>query len=279
MDCHTINGKNTMNRRNFVSTSVAATSLLGLSQTRLLRAAENAQTAPQEYYELRVYTLKAGAEPQALHNFLRDAAIPAYNRLGSNPIGVFAPRDNADTPLLYVLIPHPSLEAFATMASRLAADAEYARAGAAYLDLPSTDPAYMRFESSLMRAFAGMPKLQLPTYSTEKKPRIFELRTYESHSEKAALKKIEMFNNGETEIMRRVGLGPVFFGEMIVGTRLPNLTYLLSAENSDAHKQHWDAFRGDAEWKKMSAMPEYANSRIVSKITNKLLVPTDYSQI
>lgn len=267
-----------MKRRDFVKTSVVATSAIGLGQAQVM-AADKAAGTTQEYYELRTYTLKPGAEPKSLHDFLRDAAIPAWNRLGSQPIGAFTPRDAAETPLLYVLIPHASLEAFATAANRLADDAEFQKAGATYLNLPSTDPAYARFESSLMRAFAGMPRLILPPYSTEKKPRLFELRTYESHSEKAALKKIEMFNTGEVELMRRVGLGPVFFGEMIVGTQLPNLTYMLSAENTDLHKQHWDAFRTDPEWKKMSAIPEYANAKIVSKITNKFLVPTPYSQI
>jgi hypothetical protein len=267
-----------MNRRDFVKTSVAATSALGLGQSQLL-AADNNTGITQELYELRIYTLKPGAEPTKLHEFLRDAAIPAWNRLGSRPIGVFSPRDVAETPLLYVLIPHPSVEAFLNAAQRLAADAAYLKAGAAYLDLPSSDPAYVRFESSLLRAFAGMPRLSVPTSPQDKQPSLFELRTYESHSEKAALKKIEMFNNGEIDIMRRVGLGPVFFGETIIGTRLPNLTYLLSAENLDAHKQHWSAFGSDAEWKKISAIPEYANSKIVSKITSKFLVPTPYSQI
>ncbi len=267
-----------MKRRDFVSTSLAAASALGLAQAPV-SAADNAIGIGQEFYELRTYTLKPGVEPNNLHNFLRDAAIPAWNRLGSRSIGVFSPRDAAESPMLYVLIPHASLEAFATAPSRLAADADYLTAGAAYLDLPAADAAYVRFESSLLRAFAGMPRLVLPPFSAEKKARLFELRTYESHSEKAALKKIEMFNQGEIEIMRRAALGPVFFGEMIIGTRLPNLTYLLSAESAELHKQHWSAFVGDAEWKKISAIPEYANSKIISKITSKFLVPTPYSQI
>jgi hypothetical protein len=178
-----------------------------------------------------------------------------------------------------VLVPHASLEAFAAAPSKLLVDETYRTAGAAYLNLPSTDAAYVRYESSLLRAFASMPKIELPAYSREQKPRLFELRTYESHSETAGAKKIEMFDTGETDLMRRVGLGPVFFGEMVIGSRLPNLTYLLSAESDEAHKAHWDAFRTDPEWKRMSAIPEYANARIVSKITNKFLVPTAYSQI
>lgn len=268
-----------MRRRDFVKASVAATALAGLSPERADAATPTTQNGKQEFYELRFYTLKADVEPKALDDFLRDAALPAWNRLGSAPVGIFTPRDKVESPSRVVLIPHPSLDAFATASARMASDVEFKKSGAAYLDLPSSDPAYVRFESSLLRAFAGMPKLELPIYSAQKKPRLFELRTYESHSEKAALKKIEMFNNGEIEIMRRVGLGPVFFGEMLIGTRLPNLTYLLSAEDNAVHKQHWANFGGDAEWKKISAIPEYANSKIVSKISSTFLLPTPYSQI
>jgi hypothetical protein len=267
-----------MKRRDFVKTSMATAALAGVGA----QAGAQGNKAAQEWYELRVYNLKADNDGKALHDFLRDAAIPAWNRLGSRPVGVFTPRDAPKTdeaPSLFVLVPHASLEAFAAAPAKLLADETYRTAGAAYLNLPSTDAAYVRYESSLLRAFASMPKIELPAYSREQKPRLFELRTYESHSETAGAKKIEMFDTGETDLMRRVGLGPVFFGEMVIGSRLPNLTYLLSAESDEAHKAHWDAFRTDPEWKRMSAIPEYANARIVSKITNKFLVPTAYSQI
>ncbi len=268
-----------MKRRDFVTTSIAASAALSLSQTQSYAQADNDMNSKQQWYELRIYTLKAGQSPDTLHDFLRQAAIPALNRLGSQPIGVFSPRDATDMPQIYLLIPHRSLQDAATLTERLAQDNEFLQAGATYLDLPATNPAYVRFESSLMRAFAGMPQLVVPPYSPAQKSRVFELRTYESHSETAALKKIEMFNNGEIEIMQRVGLGPVFYGETVFGTRLPQLTYLLSAENQEAHGQHWGAFGKDAEWKKISAIPEYSNANIVSKITNIFLLPTAYSQI
>ncbi len=268
-----------MQRRDFVKTTLAATSVAALGG---LQTAASAAENPQEYYEWRTYSLKEGSDGKALHSFLRDAAIPALNRLGSRPVGVFTPRDApaaGEMPALYMMIPHASLEDFAAMPTKIGEDEAFLQAGAEYLQLPATDAAFVRYESSLMRAFAGMPKIELPAYSTANKPRLFELRTYESHSEIAALTKIQMFNEGEIELMRRVGLAPVFYGQTIVGTRLPNLTYLLSAENDEAHKKHWDTFRTDAEWKRMSAIPEYTNARIVSKITNKFLVPTAYSQI
>jgi hypothetical protein len=92
----------------------------------------------------------------------------------------------------------------------------------------------MRVESSLLAAFEGMPKMEVPAATAGNKPRIFELRTYESHSKKANKKKIEMFNKGEIAIFRRTGLQPVFFGETLIGTKMPNLTYLLVFEHGRA---------------------------------------------
>jgi hypothetical protein len=79
-------------------------------------------------------------------------------------------------------------------------------------------------ESSLLRAFSGMPRIEVPPAAGQRAPRIFELRTYESHSKKANRTKIEMFNRGEIGIFRRTGLRPVFFGETLVGAGQPNLT-------------------------------------------------------
>jgi hypothetical protein len=78
-----------------------------------------------------------------------------------------------------------------------------------------------------MRAFAGMPRVESPKKTFGDK-RIFELRTYESHSQIKAQKKIDMFNKaGEIQIFRDTGLTPVFFGETVFGRLMPNLTYML----------------------------------------------------
>ena len=43
---------------------------------------------------------------------------------------------------------------------------------------------------------------------------------------KSAKKKIEMFNEvGEIAIFKKTGLQPVFFGETIIGPKLPNHFY------------------------------------------------------
>jgi hypothetical protein len=134
----------------------------------------------------------------------------------------------------------------------------------------------LRIESSLLAAIAGMPRLEKPDAS---KPRLLNLRIYESHNERAAAKKVEMFEKGELAIFRRVGLTPVFFASAVVGAAMPNLTYLLTFPDEAGRKAAWDAFRADDAWLKLKAIPAYADKEIVSRITNKILTPTPYSEI
>ena len=276
-----------MKRREFLKTSVLASAVTGLSAAGLKAAtAETASATNPEYYELRAYRLKSGAGHELLDGYLEKALIPALNRLGSKPVGVFVQQERTGPPagtevrdesVVFVLIPYATLESLTTISGRIAADEEYQKAGAAYLQAPKSAPAFERIDSWLMRAFSGMPRLELPAYSKEKKSRMFEIRTYESHSEIKALKKIEMFNSGEIDVMREVGLGPIFYGQVLVGQNLPHLTYMLSAENQEAHKKHWEGFGKNQVWNKLKNDPQYADT--VSHIAKRFLVPTGYSQV
>ena len=257
---------------------MAASTLAGLGTASLTAsAAPRGGARDREYYELRVYKLKSGANHDLLDGYIEKAAIPALNRLGVKPVGVFTEIDPKDAPAVYVLRTFPSLEVMAAATARLGADTEYQKAGAAYLNSPKSNPAFERIDSWLMLAFAGLPKLELPSYCREQKARMFEIRTYESHSELKALKKVDMFNAGEIDLMREVGLGPIFYGKALIGSNLPHLTYMLSAENKEAHTKHWDAFKAHPTWDKLKNDPQYADT--VSKIVNRFLVPTAYSQI
>ena len=85
------------------------------------------------------------------------------------------------------------------------------------------------------------------------------------------------FNGGGLDLLRDVKLGPVFFGETLISADVPNLTYMLSADDVDAHKEHWKAFLAHPEWKRMKAIEKYQGT--VSKITSVMLAPTEYSKI
>jgi len=258
---------------------MAAVSAGALTSALKISAAENGDKPGPEFYELRLYHLRRGPKQKLFDDFYRDAAIPAMNRNGIGAVGVFTLISGPDTPTMYVLLTHKSLESFASVNDRVRADAEYQKAGAEFINASPSDPAYVRVESSLMTAFESIPRLEIPAAAAEKKPRIFELRTYESHSKKANKKKIEMFNKGEIAIFRRAGLQPVFFGETLIGTKLPNLTYMLTFENMAAHDKNWGVFGSDPEWKKLSTTPGYTDGEIVTNISNLFLKPTPYSQI
>lgn len=226
-------------------------------------------------YELRTYSLKAAKQP-VLEAYLSKAFMPAAKRLGIGPVGVFVENGKEDSVNLIVLIVYSSADAAAGLSARLAADEEYLKAAKDYLATPATDPVYSRVESSLLVPIEGMPKLEKPDTS---RPRLLNLRIYESHNERAAKKKIEMFNKGELAIFRRVGLTPVFFGATVVGSAMPNLTYLLVFPDDAGREVAWKRFRDDSEWLKLKAIPEYADKEIVSRITNKILTPVAFSEI
>src|SRR6185369_2843248 len=183
-----------MKRREFLKSSLVAGAAAALPSLRSGAAEEKPAAVAREYYELRLYHLRRGTMTKRFDDYCRDAAIPASNRMGIGPIGVFSVMIGPDSPTMYVLIPHKTAESFATFTERLRSDAEYQKAGAEFINAPPSDPPYVRVESSLLVAFEGCPKIEVPAATAAKKPRIFELRTYESHSKKASKKKIEMFN-------------------------------------------------------------------------------------
>jgi hypothetical protein len=137
----------------------------------------------------------------------------------------------------------------------------------------------MRMESSLLRAFNSVPQIETPPAEAGKPARIFELRTYESNTMKSLRTKIAMFDGGEVELFRKTGLLPVFFGETLVGRKMPNLTYMVAFDDLAAREKNWRTFATSPEWKKLSSMPVYADAEIVSNISNTIMRPLAFSQI
>ncbi|HTQ60941.1 MAG TPA: NIPSNAP family protein [Candidatus Solibacter sp.] len=266
-----------MNRRKFLTASVT-----GLGASKLnFSALQNAATVEKsrEYYELRKYHVQSGRQQKITDAFLRDALVPALNRLGIIPVGVFNVEVGETGPMYHVLLPAASVDILATAEARLGQDAEYLKAGAPFLAAPADQPAMVRMGSSLMVAFEGCPKLKLPAAMTEHKDRLFELRTYESPSDQDHRRKVEMFNSGEFEVFEKAGFWQVFFGDVLIGTKLPCLTYMVGFPSLADRASEWKTFGSLPEWKKLTSSPRYSFESIVSNITNTILRPTDYSQI
>jgi hypothetical protein len=228
-----------------------------------------------QIFELKIIQLHPKKQ-ELFDEYLKQAFIPTLNRWGVKAVGVYVEQSLASQPeAYYLLVPYDNAEQWSKVTNSLHTDMKYQKAAANYLAVQAIDPIYDRIESSLLRAFTTMPKLEIPT----NKPQVYNLRFYESHNEAANQKKIEMFNQGELTIFRRVGLTPVFFGEAMAGARMPNLTYLLAFKDDSARVEAWKKFVDDPEWHKLSAIPEYEDKRIVSGIRNILLAPKSYSQI
>jgi hypothetical protein len=259
-----------MNRREFLATGVA-----GVAATNISEGSEVAVgSAPRQFFEWRQYHLRTGAPKNLVGDFLKNVGIAAMNRIGIKTVGVFNPVYGPSRPTLHVLLVHDSLDSVVNASAKLLADPEVREKGASFIDATLSEPAYVRWESSLMAAFTGMPKIEPPQF----KERIFELRTYEGHSVKANKKKIEMFNEGgEIGIFKKTGCNPVLYGETLIGPSMPNLTYMLAFKDMADRDQKWQVFRDDPDWKRLSADPAYKDT--VSNITDIILLPTAYSQI
>jgi hypothetical protein len=260
-----------MHRRSFLTSSLAA-SALGYAASAETRAA-------REYYELRRYDLQNGVQQKLTHAYVENVLIPGLNRLGMKPVGAFNLEIGVGTPALYVLIPSESLETLVQSELRLLDDADYGKAGEPFLKAPASQPAYLRIESSLLIAFEGKPKLTVPPATAGNGARVFQLRTYESPSNHDHHVKVEMFHSGEFEVFERAGFWPVFYGDALIGARLPQLSYMLSFPDLGQMDAKWKAFGSDSEWKKLTGSPKFNYEEIVSKITNLILKPAPYSQI
>jgi len=267
-----------MKRREFLTATTAATLALEAAP-RSLKAQAPPKESGREYYELRRYHMQSGPQPKVMDGYVAEALIPGLNRLGIQPVGAFNLYLGPETPALYVLMPAMSLDTLANAEFQLSRDEEYRKAGAAFLNAPAKDPAYDRVDSSLMVAFEGWPKLTVPPVTAQHGSRVFQLRTYESPGMENHRTKVEMFHKGEFEIFQKAGFWNVFFGDTLIGQRLPNLTYMISFPDMAELNAKWKAFQTDPDWKKLSASPRYSSEAIVSNISNLILNPTSYSQI
>ena len=264
-----------MERRTFLSASLATTAA-ALAQAA---HAQPASAAPREFYQLRRYTLRSGPQVKLNEDYFGAALIPALRRLGFGPIGAFRLDIGPETPTNYILIPGTSVEALTTIDLQLAKDAAFAAAAEPYWSAPATAPAFLRVEASLHAAFEGWPKLTPPASAATKGKRILQMRTYESPSFGDHVRKVEMFHSGEFEIFLKAGFHPVFFGDTLIGPRMPSLTYMLSFADMAELDAQWDLFRNAPEWKKLSASPRFGFEAIVSNVTNLILSPLAASQI
>jgi len=252
--------------------------IAGLLLLSVLLFTVKSKAQDRDIYQFKIYSLENDQQEQRMDNYLKDAFIPALNRVGIKNVGVFKPitEDTETGKLIYVLIPFKSIDQFEKLEGELAKDNKYQKEGSDYIDAAHNNPPYERISSILLRSFKSMPNYGIPSHSTPRSEQVYELRSYEGATEKLYEKKVEMFTDrGETKIFFDLGFQPVFFGEVISGPTMPNLMYLTTFENKESQDEHWAAFRSAPAWLEMKDEKQYANT--VSKNVKVFLRPAEYS--
>ena len=240
--------------------------------------ADEPSESGREFYQIKTYTFGSDEQVATTDNYLAQAYLPALKRLGFKNIGVFKQRLNESDTLqkTYVLIPFSSMDQFLGVEEGLASDSSYLASGTDYINATYDQPPYLRIESTLLKAFVDMPWMKTPNLEGPRSERIYELRSYQSATEAIYVNKVDMFNaGGEVKLFDRLEFNAVFYGEVISGSKMPNLMYMTTFSNQESRDAHWKAFGDSPEWNEMKAMPKYQNN--VSKNTKFFLYPTEYS--
>lgn len=239
--------------------------------------------------EVRTYTLVDEAAEAKLDAYLETALLPALERQGLGPIGVFdqgpplgddakkEEESKARAVQVLLLIPGPSVEAVTSAAAKLSSDDSYHKAAADYLSTPAAQPLVKRIQSELLMSFNCWPTVTVSAQKRDEKSRLFEMRVYESPTENFGELKVEMFNAGEVPIFLDCKIAPVFMGQALIGDMMPNLTYMTVYDNDAQRQAAWKTFAEHADWQVLKAVEKYQGT--VSKIHKSLWLPKPYSQL
>jgi len=258
-----------MKRRTFLKNSaIAASASMVAGNVK----ANSAPVSEKDFYELKVYQLTGGGSRNQLLKYYSEAVIPLLNANGAK-VGLFNEYGMEDPPKVYILHTYKSPDDYLNVVMKMKRDKNFLNAAKSYFDIPAIKPVFERYETFLMTAFDTIPHFKTP----DKNRGLLELRTYESYNEDAGHRKVKMFNDEELPLFEKVGLHPVFFGQLLAGGYMPALTYMLWFKDMEERDANWQKFVSSDEWKTMSSKEIYKDT--VSKVRRKFLTPMELSQI
>ncbi|MBI1352825.1 MAG: hypothetical protein GC160_00660 [Acidobacteria bacterium] len=258
-----------MDRRGFLSASAALAA----------GAASAADAGGNQFIEVREYKMRNSKAQQSnrLRDFFEQAHLPMTKRVGVAAVGYFSVYLGEESPRFFLVQAYNSLAHMQEVLDAKAADKAWMKASDELGSDPN--PPFDRAGSRLLRTFDGMKRLDAPALSEDKAPRFFDLRTYQAETFHDVREKINMFNTEEISIFRKVGINPVFFGETIIGDKMPNLTYLVWYDDEAARAKAWNAFLSHPDWIRIRSKPGWGNDDIVADVGNTHLKPLPFSPI
>lgn len=236
-------------------------------------AVENEKKA--RYFLLENYYLRQSTQVARINEFMSQGFLPAAAKFHHGPKIFLEAQVAAHVPQFVVVMGLESLDELAALRGRLREDSGFQKAFAAWENGP--EPPYEHFSQTLLRATDYCP--EVPAEASQKKLRLYELRTYHSPTWKQLAALHQRFAGPEIKIFHRSGIHPILYTETVVGANMPNLTYLIPWENLAAREKAWDAFQADAEWIKVRKESIDQHGQISSIIQVSLLKATVYSPV
>jgi hypothetical protein len=227
-----------MNRRVFLG-AIAASPLASAY------AAQGPGSKKPGCYVLHHYRLQLGPQGSRLSDYLSKAYLPAVARAQGGPSLVLEAQVSEHLPLVTVIDAFASVEQMWSLRAKLRADKAFQDA----TDLWQAGPE-RPFESvttELLEASDFAPELA-PVNPPPKSPRVFEMRIYQTHTQKELRGLVERFAEAEVKILTRAGSQPVMFGSTVFGNDAPNLTWMLAFDDMGAREKFSAAFNADPEW-------------------------------
>ena len=106
---------------------------------------------------------------------------------------------------------------------------------------------------------------------------IYEQRIYEAMPGRLP-DVIARFRDHTTKIFERHGIKNIGYWTPSVGEWSDRLIYIVAFVDAGQRDKAWASFRADPEWAEVTAASE-ANGKIVKRVSNSLLTPTDFSPL
>jgi hypothetical protein len=185
-------------RRQFFTTAASA----GLAAA--------ADTPQPSLFHLVYFYMRNGTQLTRTQDYLNTVFAPAAKRAGLGPVGFFSPVIGERSPFILSIMTYPGFAAIDTIHNKLGEDKEFQKGLDEYDRIG--DPAYVRMESVLLRAFDGIPTLTVPPTDAQLPARIFELRTYESMNQRRRCARSRCSKMGRRRFSAKSECSPSFLG-------------------------------------------------------------------
>ena len=240
--------------------------------------AQEARRSNARYFLLESYLMKNGSQGPRLAAYLQEARLAMAARLKTPaPALILEALVAAHMPQVLVISAFGSLEELADSKRTFRQDAD-ARAAMARWEAADEQP-YEALNEIVLEAAPYCPPFPPPATDPAKPPRVYELRTYHSPTERQLQALHERFAGPEVKIFHRSGIHPVIYSSTLVGPNQPNLTYLTPFDDLAAREKAWAEFGADPEWVKVRTESIARSGQVASVIQISLFKAATYSPV